>query len=86
MCESESPSQNDRMNEYVMLRMRLSEGIGAKAFETRFGRSLDDAFGKRLGKYENGGFVRRTDGGFAFTPEGMYVSNAILSEILDFDE
>lgn len=86
VCESESPSQNDRMNEYVMLRMRLSEGIGAKAFETRFGRSFDDAFGKRLGKYENGGFVRRTDGGFAFTPEGMYVSNAILSEILDFDE
>ncbi len=86
MCESEMPSQNDRMNEYVMLRMRLSQGICAKDFEARFGRSFDDTFGKRLKKYENGGFVRRTDGGFAFTPEGMYVSNAILSEILDFDQ
>ena len=67
-----------------MLRMRLSEGIRAAAFEARFGKGFEERFGCRLEKYRKGDFVRRTDGGYAFTPEGMYVSNAILSDVLEF--
>lgn len=82
--ETETPDQKERMNEYVMLRMRLCEGVSASAFEARFGMDFEEAFGQKLSRYRNGGFVRKTEDGYAFTPEGMYVSNAILSEVLDF--
>lgn len=82
--EWESLSLEERKNEYVMLRMRLSDGISASAFEARFGEPLEQHFGALLGRYIQGGFVEQTEDGYAFTPKGWYVSNAILSEILDF--
>lgn len=83
--DSETPSPRDRMNEYVMLRMRLTAGVDENDFEERFGTPFENTFGKKLRAYESGGFVRQTKDGWAFTPAGMYVSNAILSEILEFD-
>lgn len=83
--DAEPPSPNDRMNEYVMLRMRLVAGVDENDFEARFGVSFENTFGKRLSTYLSGGFVRKTAHGWSFTPSGMYVSNAILSEILEFD-
>lgn len=83
--DTQKPSPHDRMNEYVMLRMRLAAGVDASDFAARFGVSFEDTFGKRLSTYLSGGFVKKTTNGWAFTPEGMYVSNAILSEILEFD-
>ena len=72
------------MNEYVMLRMRLTAGLDAGAFALRFGQGAEH-FLTAFGRFIPGGFVRRTAAGLAFTPEGMLVSNAILSEILDFN-
>ena len=83
--DSETPSPRDRMNEYVMLRMRLSAGVNAVDFESRFGVPFEESFGKRLRSYATDGFVQKTAHGWAFTPSGMYVSNAILSDILEFD-
>ncbi len=83
--DSEMPSPRDRMNEYVMLRMRLAAGVNEEDFEGRFGMSFEKTFGKQLQAYESGGFVKKTADGWAFTPAGMYVSNTILSEILEFD-
>ena len=84
LCEREEPNVTERKNEYVMLRMRLSDGVYARAYEERFGGDFEAEFGAGLSRYLDGGFVRKTDDGYAFTPQGMYVSNTILSEILDF--
>ena len=86
LAERETPSLTSRMNEYVMLRMRLTDGVSVSAFETRFGQPFEALFGERLAYYERGGFVRRTGDGWAFTTEGFYVSNTILSELLDFSD
>lgn len=69
--------------EYVMLRMRLFEGIDEADFKARFGRSLEEAVGD-LSRLAEGGFLSRRGGRVAFTERGMYVSNAILSDWLDF--
>ena len=83
--ESETPSLSDRKNEYVMLRMRLADGISGKAYNHRFGADLEADFGRALLRFVPGGFVKQTANGYAFTREGMYVSNTILSEILSFE-
>lgn len=86
LAESESPSFEERVNEYVMLRLRLTDGIDRTAFETRFGQNFDQRFGKALARYQTFGLVKQTACGWAFTPQGFYVSNAILSELLDFSQ
>ena len=83
-AEREYPDAAERENEYVMLGMRLCEGVGATAFEARFGTAFESRFGERLARYCKGGFVERRADGYAFTTEGMYVSNAILSDVLEF--
>lgn len=83
--EIDVPSACDRKNEFVMLSMRLSDGIDCREYQRRFGSSFDTDFGQALSRYEKGGFVRKTEHGYAFTPEGMYVSNTILSDVLQFE-
>lgn len=75
--------RHEAREEYVMLRMRLFEGIDEADFHARFGLSFEEAYGS-LDRLVEGGFLTRQNGRIAFTEKGMYVSNTILSEWLDF--
>lgn len=81
---SEQPSRREREQEFVMLGMRTANGISNTQFQKRFGRSLTDAFGAAFDNTLYRRFVRKTADGYAFTQEGLMVSNTILSDILDF--
>lgn len=74
----------ERLGEYVMLRFRLSEGISTKDFFRLFGKDFDAMYGAKLTRYINGGFVIHEGNRYFLTPKGMFVSNFILSDILDF--
>ncbi len=76
---------SERLGEYVMLRLRLTEGVDTDAFAARFGVSFEKLFGKYLKLYESNGFMKKTGRRWQFTPKGMFVSNYILSAMLDFD-
>lgn len=83
-AERERPNLSERRNESVMLGMRLARGISLQGLAERFGESFSKQVGASLERYRSGGFVQKNEDGYAFTPEGMLVSNSILSEILDF--
>ena len=73
----------EQMDEYVMLRMRLFDGIELADFERRFGTSFEAQYGSTE-TLQRGGFLKRTADRLAFTEQGMRVSNAILCDWLDF--
>lgn len=77
--------EDERMSEFVMLGMRLSDGVSAAEFEDRFGCGLDAYCGEKLKAYIPDGFVTFDGDRYAFTAKGMYVSNYILSSALPFD-
>ena len=77
-------SPRERLGEYVMLRLRLTAGIDTRDFARRFGASFEQLYGPRLTPYVQHGYATFKDGVFALTPRGMFVSNYILSDILDF--
>ncbi len=79
-------SPNERVGEYIMLRLRLTDGISSREFAARFGLNFDALYGRRLQLYIDNGFMVYDGDRYFFTPKGMYVSNYILSTILDFDE
>jgi len=78
ICETEA------VNEYVMLKMRLAEGVDESEFERLFGKSFDDVFGRALERFIRADLVIREGGRCRFTDSGLYVSNSVLSEILEF--
>ena len=81
--ERHTVTKDEAREEYVMLRMRLAEGIDKADFSRRFGTGFEDRYGN-LAPLVQGGFLTNTDTRVAFTARGMQVSNTILSEWLDF--
>ncbi len=86
IVSTDTLDSQESMEEYVMLGMRLEEGVSAADFEDRFGVSFADKYGARLEEFIPDGFVEKTDEGYRFTTPGMFVSNYILSEILDLEK
>ncbi len=76
-------SDSEAENEYVMLGMRLSRGIDISEYESRFGKNFYGRFGKKFQKFSPE-FAVLSENNCRFTEKGMFVSNYILSEILDF--
>ena len=67
-----------------MLRLRLREGLNCRDFARRFGVSFEQIYGRKMYPYVQNGFAVYKDGAFSLTPQGMFVSNYILSDLLDF--
>ena len=79
-------SPQERIGEYIMLRFRLTAGLKDKEFARRFGFPFSQVYGKKMQRYIDGGFATYNDGVYALTPQGMFVSNYILSDLLDFED
>ena len=83
--ECVSLTERDELNEYLMLRLRLCEGIDERELFARFGVRLSE-IAPSLENWIFHGFLQRSNGRISFTDRGFFVSNAILSELLDYDE
>ena len=84
IIEPECIEKGEAMNEYAMLGMRLSRGIDLEGFKARFDEDFLKAFDKF--KQYSPDFVEISEKRCRFTDRGMFVSNAILSNVLDFGE
>ena len=85
LSESYEVKPSERIGEYVMLRMRLSEGVDTEFFAATFGLDFERIFGKYLTLYSKNGFMEKKGRCWCFTPKGLFVSSYILSSMLDFD-
>jgi oxygen-independent coproporphyrinogen-3 oxidase len=81
----EKLSKKDISEEYIMMRLRLSDGLSEKEFAQKFGFPLDPKYTERMNPFIKSGHIKNENGVYRFTADGMYVSNYILSEILDLD-
>ena len=74
-------SEHDILCEKIMLGMRLGRGVDFAAPDLRA-----ESYEKKLEKFISSGHVKKDGDILSFTDDGMYISNYILSEILDFEE
>lgn len=81
--ESYLLDQADKLREYVMLRLRLAEGIDTVEYSKHAGKSFFEAF-PTVKRWISEGLMKESEERVAFTDRGFFVSNAILSEMLDF--
>lgn len=70
--------------EYVMLGLRLSEGIFFDDYKKFFSYSFPEAALNAAAKYQKYGLVRISDKGISLTKSGFLVSNSIIADILNY--
>ena len=75
-------SRNERIEEFMFLGLRMTEGISEKKFEENFDARLMDVYGDILQKYEETGFMEHIETKWRLTRKGIHVSNHILADFL----
>lgn len=74
--------RNERIEEFMFLGLRMTEGISEKKFEENFDVRLMDVYGDILQKYEETGFMEHIETKWRLTRKGIHVSNHILADFL----
>lgn len=70
------------LEEYLMLRLRLSNGVNYNSLQKRFNLSCNGIKNTAQGLAKHG-LITATEQGFALTPKGFLVSNSVILEIID---
>ena len=80
--ETEKISRDDAMFEFMMLGLRLTEGVRETDFEKTFGASLQQTYGERLKPALLDGRLCRREGRVYLSEHGMDVMNSVLVALL----
>ena len=71
------------IEEYIMLRLRLTEGLNFKEFRKRFNKEIDSRILNRASALLPEHLVELSDNSLRLTVKGFLVSNAIIAYLLD---
>ena len=72
----------DRMEEFMFLGLRLTEGVSEAEFRRRFGNSVDAVYGPVLARHTDGGLLERTGDRIRLTEKGLDLANYVMSDFL----
>jgi oxygen-independent coproporphyrinogen-3 oxidase len=82
VTEEEQTPEPRRIEESLMLGLRLAEGIGWAAFAERFGRPLEVLYGREIGEWVEQGLLVADDQGIRLTPRGRLLANRVCASFL----
>lgn len=75
-------TQNEAMEEYLFLGLRLAAGVNMHDFEQEFGRSVSSVYGSAADDLVTAGLLEKNDNILALTRRGMLLSNQVFSRFL----
>ena len=81
LSECEDIPSRERAGEYLMLRLRTTQGVDADEYTRRFLLPFRP-IGQLLERFREMGFVKQDDTRYYLTPKGMLISNKILAELM----
>lgn len=74
--------QGGDKEEFIMLALRLTDGLTNEIWYHKFQEPLPQSYIKRAQRYEAAGLVHMKKNGFALTPKGFLVSNQLILSII----
>lgn len=77
-----SDEKTDEICEYIMLRLRLKDGIIFSEYRERFGEDFRSGREDKIRLFSANGLAELDDISFRLTERGFFLSNAIIAEIL----
>ena len=69
--------------EYIMLRLRLSDGIVFDDYKKRFGEDFPNETIKKADRFIKEGLISLSENNLSLTPDGFLISNYIISELIN---
>ncbi len=72
----------ERMEEFMFLGLRMTEGVSADAFRRSFGQEITQVYGDVLLKNAEDALMDVTEGFYHLTDRGMDVSNYVMAQFL----
>ena len=78
----ESIDRRGQIAEYMILGLRMTDGIDMEDFEETFGEPVENVYGTVIRKYISMGLLEERDGWLYFTERGISVSNSVMAEFL----
>jgi len=71
-----------QMSEFILLGLRITEGISTTDFKNRFGKDIFEVFNKTLHQFLTQGLLIQNGDKIALTPKGLDLSNTVFCEFL----
>ncbi len=77
-------SREEAMEDFVMVGLRVLEGISEERFQSQFGASLDEVFGDQFNKMLNAGLLEKTASipGYRLSKKGILFGNEVFAEFI----
>ena len=79
--EEERLSRRDLEAEFMILGLRMTEGVSEDEFKTRFGESTEEVFGDVIAKHLREGLLER-NGKLRLSKRGQSLANLVMREYL----
>ena len=80
--DMEQLSVKSKMEEFMFLGLRLTQGVSVEGFITRFGQSIRNVYGGVIDKLEREGLLEHKNGYYHLTERGLDLSNYAMSLFL----
>ncbi|NDI33755.1 radical SAM family heme chaperone HemW [Chengkuizengella sediminis] len=82
VIEEHQVSPNEAMEDFMMVGLRLMEGVNKEDFIQQFSHSMDQVFKKQLNKLINHQLLESTENGFRLTKRGILLGNEVFAEFI----
>lgn len=80
--EIENLTEEEEMEEYCFLHLRMTEGIPLSDFQTRYGAPITAWYGKKIDLLIQEGLLEKSTDRLALTKHGMALGNLVFEEFL----
>ncbi|MDP4097017.1 radical SAM family heme chaperone HemW [Paenibacillus sp. P96] len=80
--ESFSVPAAEAMEDFMMVGLRMAEGVSSERFNRQFGQSLEQIFDRPLAKMLNAGLLEKTSGGYRLSERGILFGNDVFGEFI----
>ena len=78
----EKLSENDCMEEFMFLGLRMMDGVSKSEYQKSFGKNMDDVYGAVIQKWIRQGMLAQQEDYISLTDAGIDVSNVVLADFL----
>lgn len=81
-CEYENLNEKDIIGEYIILGLRMNEGIGLSSFEKEFNKSVFELYGDIIKKHVSHGLLEIDKDNVRLTKKGRDLGNYVWADFL----
>lgn len=75
-------SEQEAMEDFMMVGLRLLTGVKQRSFQAQFGRSIDAVFGDEIQRLIGEGLLQSTAEGYRLTEKGLIFGNEVFARFL----